>query len=97
VFRWVNLLPLPQKEDIARISIAKTIQVESRNNSVSRASFLNPFIGDLSHDLIQDIHKCQYFEITGHEEKDIELNAILQSYCDYAIRNWSILENGSYK
>ena len=61
-FRWVNLLPLHEKE-WNRAGTDKIVQVEVRMKPVSKAVFLNPNVGDITYDLLQDIYKCQYWEL----------------------------------
>jgi hypothetical protein len=62
VFRWVNLLPLPgAAEDLAPKDLARIFILESRNNPMSRAEYVNPSIGDLSYELLLDIYKCSYY------------------------------------
>ena len=67
-----------------------------QNKARSRGIYLNPYIGDLSQDLVEAIYKCQYMD----QQKDNyngELNSLLKSWCDYVVQNWDALERGQYK
>lgn len=75
IFRWLNLLPLPTKDDLEPKDISRVFMIESRMNPISRGEYLNPFIGDLSQELLQDIYKCTYFQ----KQKDVNLNGELDS------------------
>jgi hypothetical protein len=70
--------------------------LESRNNPMSRGEYLNPFMGDIAFDVLQDIFKVSYF----NRQKDINLNReldqLLSSYCDFLVENWTALDKGTY-
>lgn len=78
IFRWVNLLPLPNKDNtLLANDVTKIIEIESRNNAISRGIYLNPKIGDLPHDLLQDIFKCQFFKLQKEAMLNKELDILL--------------------
>ena len=77
IFRWINLMPLPAKEDMEPKDITRVFQIESRNNRISRGEYLNPFLGDLPFELYSDIHKCAYFTRTKDPTIDRELESVL--------------------
>ena len=84
------------KEDTEPKDISRIFITESRNNPISRGEYLNPRVGDLTMELIQDVHKCIYF--TNQKDKNLsaELQSVLQGYCDFVVENWTALEKGSY-
>lgn len=90
------MLPLPTGEDMGPKDATRIFILESRNNAMSRAEYLNPFLGDISYELLHDIFKVPYFT----RQKDVNLNrefdALLSSYCDFLVDNWTNLEKGSY-
>lgn len=96
VFKWINLMPLPTKDDMEPKDITRIFIIESRNNPISRGEYLNPRIGDLPLELLQDVYKCAYYNRQKDPAINAELAAVLQSYCNYVIENWAALEKGSY-
>jgi hypothetical protein len=78
-------------KDATRIFI-----LESRNNPMSRAEYLNPYMGDLSYDLLYDLYKVPFFTRQKDVNLNRELDFLLSSYCDYLVDNWTNLEKGSY-
>ena len=61
-FRWINLLPFNEKI-WNRFETEKMIQVEARMNPVSKATYFNPHVGDVAYSLLQDIYRCQYWDL----------------------------------
>ena len=72
------------------------VQVEVRMNPVSKAVYINPNVGDITYNLLQDIYKCQYWEQQQDQFLNQELNELLESYCDFMVQNWETLEAGTY-
>jgi hypothetical protein len=77
VFRWLNLAPLPTKEDMEPKDITRIFQIESRMNPASRSEYLNPTLGDLSYELICDIYKCPFYTMQKDPALNIELTTLL--------------------
>lgn len=67
---------MPVRDDSEAKDITRTIITESRNTAVSRGEYLNPTLGDLPHELIQDVYKCVFF---SHQDKKPELSQELTS------------------
>lgn len=63
---------------------------------MSRAEYLNPYMGDISYDLLYDLYKVPFFTRQKDVNFNRELDAVLSSYCDYLVDNWTNLEKGSY-
>ena len=63
---------------------------------MSRAEYLNPYMGDLSYDLLYDLYKVPFFTRQKDVNLNRELDFLLSSYCDYLVDNWTNLEKGSY-
>jgi hypothetical protein len=78
-------------KDATRIFI-----LESRNNAMSRAEYLNPYMGDISYELLHDLYKVPFFSRQKDVNFNRELDALLSSYCDFLVDNWTNLEKGSY-
>jgi hypothetical protein len=76
IFKWINLTPMPVRDESDAKDITRIIITESRNTPVSRGEYLNPILGDLPHELIQDVHKCVFF---SHQDKRPELSQELTS------------------
>lgn len=71
------------------------MSVEVQQTKVrSKGVFVNPFIGDLSRDLVEAIHKCQCWQLRAGNS---ELPAVLHSWLDYVCENWNKLESGDYR
>lgn len=98
IFRWVNLVPLPASvQDLAPKDISRVFSIESRNNPMSRAEYLNPLLGDVSYELHLDVYKCAYYtKVPKEPQLTRELDGVLQSYCDFMVENWLALEKGGY-
>jgi hypothetical protein len=96
IFRWVNLLPLPVNEDVGPKDATRVFVIESRNNPMSRMEYLNPYIGDISFEMLQDIFKVPYFTRQKDVLLNTELDNLLWSYCDFVVENWNSLEKGAY-
>jgi len=67
---------MPVRDESEAKDITRTIITESRNTAVSRDEYLNPTLGDLPHELIQDVYKCVFF---SHQDKKPELRQELTS------------------
>ena len=79
-------------KDLSRVFI-----IESRNNPISRAEYLNPLLGDVSYELHLDVYKCAYYtKVPKEPQLTRELDSVLQSYCDFMTENWLALEKGGY-
>ena len=95
-FRWINLLGF-KNSNWNRSSLSKIISIEHRNNPVQRGCYLNPYTGDLVYDFSQDIFKCQYWEYRVERQLMAERNELMESYCDFVVKNWNDFETGNYQ
>lgn len=60
--RWSNIDKLGRDGGFwNKNSLQKLIAMENRKSEISRGSYYNPNIGDLTNDLHNDIFKCQYW------------------------------------
>ena len=59
--RWVNLLPMRDGNYWDRNDKEKVIQVEHSAQPITVDTFLNPRMGDLLYEFLQDVYKCQYW------------------------------------
>ena len=97
VFRWINLdnlkkQPFVDYEPHHIIGLEKMMCLEYRLEKVNSGVYLNPYVGDLTRDLVEGVFKCQQWTLDSQE-----LLKFLASWCDFAVDNFNILYSGKYK
>lgn len=96
-FRWINLLPMREGRFWDRCDKDKVIQIEFREQPVKTDIFYCPKMGDLLHDFLQDVFKCQYWAKQLDSKYNIEKEGLMNSYFEFVIENRRILDLGTYK